>query len=94
MLTKSAPAFSNWDQDEQADINDYLNSDRLGISADLARQLERAARTFDKVPASSWDRSGIRSDGTLFTVQSFSSFVLHEVEHHLQDAEQGLHKGG
>lgn len=92
MLTESVPTFSNWDQDEQAAINDYLNSDRLAISADLARQLELAARTFDEVPVSSWDRSGVRGDGTVFTVQSFSSFVLHEVEHHLQDAEQGLRK--
>lgn len=90
MLTETAPTFSNWDQDEQAEINDYLNSDRFAISADLERHLELAARTFDEVPVSSWDRSGLRGDGKVFTVQSFSSFVLHEVEHHLQDAEQGL----
>jgi len=90
MLTETAPTFSNWDQDEQADINDYLNSDRLVTFTDLERQLELAARTFDAVPGSCWDRSGFRGDGKAFTVQSFSSFVLHEVEHHLRDAEQGL----
>lgn len=90
MLTETAPTFSNWDQDEQAVINNYLNSDRFVISIDLDSQLERAARTFDDVPASSWNRSGFRGDGKAFTVESFASFVLHEVEHHLQDAEQGL----
>lgn len=90
MLTETAPTFSNWDQDEQAVINDYLNSDRLAISTDLDRQLELAARTFDDIPVNSWGRSGIRGDGKVFTVESFASFVLHEVEHHLQDAEQGL----
>ena len=92
MLTETVPTFSNWDQDEQAEINDYLNADTLTISADLERQLELAARTFDEVPASSWERSGLRGDGKVFTVRSFSCFVLHEVEHHLQDAEQGLRK--
>lgn len=90
MLTETAPTFSNWDQDEQAVINDYLNSDRFVISTDLDRQLEFAARTFEAVPAVSWNRSGLRGDGKVFTVESFASFVLHEVEHHLQDAEQGL----
>lgn len=92
MLAETVPTFSNWDQDEQAEINDYLNADTLTISADLERQLELAARTFDEVPASSWERSGLRGDGKVFTVRSFSCFVLHEVEHHLQDAEQGLRK--
>ena len=90
MLTETAPTFSNWDQDEQAVINGYLDSDRLVISTDLDRQLELAARTFDEVPARSWDRSGFRGDGKVFTVESFACFVLHEVEHHLQDAKQGL----
>ena len=27
MLSESAPVFSNWDQDEQAVINDYLHAD-------------------------------------------------------------------
>ena len=92
MLTETAPTFSNWDQDEQADINGYLNADRLVILADLERQLELAALTFDEVPVSSWERSGLRGDGRVFTVQSFASFVLHEVEHHLLDAKQGLCK--
>ncbi|KPN18496.1 hypothetical protein AO716_11855 [Arthrobacter sp. Edens01] len=92
MLAESVPTFSNWDQDEQAEINDYLNSDRLALSADLESQLELAARVFDQVPDNSWDRAGLRGDGKEFTVQSFSSFVLHEVEHHLQDAKEGLRK--
>ena len=91
MLTESMPTFSNWDQEEQAEINDYLNSDRPALSADLERQLERVARIFDAVPASSWERAGVRSDGKVFTVQSFSSFVLHEVERHLH-ATEGLCK--
>ncbi|MHA7304266.1 DinB family protein [Arthrobacter sp. TMN-49] len=90
MLREIAPVFSNWDQDEQAVFNNYLNADRLAISTDLDRQLELAARTFEDVPVSSWNRSGFRGDGKAFTVESFASFVLHEVEHHLQDAEQGL----
>jgi hypothetical protein len=92
MLMETAPTFSNWDQDEQAVINNYLNSDRLAIATDLDRQLELAACAFDEVPASSWNRSGFRGDGKVFTVASFASFVLHEVEHHLQDAERGLRR--
>lgn len=92
MLTESAPTFANWDQDEQAEINDYLHSDRFAILADLERELELAARVFDEVPVTAWKRSGLRGDGKVFTVESFSAFVLHEVEHHLQDAAKGLRK--
>lgn len=88
MLAETDPTFSNWDQDGQAIINDYLNADKIFIAADLDRELEFAARAFDGVPASSWDRRGFRGDGKLFTVESFASFVLHEVEHHLLDANQ------
>lgn len=90
MLTETVPTFSNWDQDEQAVVNDYLHSDRRAISTDLDRQLELAALTFESVPADSWNRLGLRGDGKVFTVESFACFVLHEVEHHLQDAQQGL----
>jgi hypothetical protein len=89
MLSEDAPTFSNWDQDEQAVINNYLAADLREISADLERELELAARTFERVPASGWGRSGLRGDGAVFTVESFAHFVLHEVEHHLQDAQQG-----
>jgi hypothetical protein len=92
MLMETAPTFSNWDQDEQAVVNNYLNSDSIAIATDLGRQLELAACAFDEVPASSWNRSGFRGDGKVFTVASFAAFVLHEVEHHLQDAERGLRR--
>lgn len=90
ILAEESPTFSNWDQDEQAAINDYMNADTAVIAEDLARQLERAARAFDHVPDGSWNRAGVRGDGKEFTGETFAHFTVYEIEHHLQDAQQGL----
>ena len=36
-----------------------------------------------------WQRPGLRSDGSAFTVDSFGRYVLHDIVHHLVDVRQG-----
>lgn len=90
MLQEDTPTFSNWDQDERAVTHDYFHASPTEISSDLEHHLRLAAHTFDAVAAGDWTRPGLRGDGRAFTVSTFASFVLHEVEHHLQDARRGV----
>ncbi len=32
-----------------------------------------------------WDRTGFRSDGATFTIDTFSRYFIHDVVHHLMD---------
>jgi hypothetical protein len=85
MLESDDPAFENWDQDATALADDYASQ----APAEVAPQLDAAgravARTFEAVPAGSWGRTGRRSNGSVFTVESLALYFLHDVVHHLHD---------
>ena len=37
-----------------------------------------------------WQRTGTRSDGARFTIESFARYALHDVVHHVHDVEAGF----
>ena len=43
------------------------------------------AAAFDTVGDDQWQRTGLRSDGAHFTVDSFARYYLHDIEHHIWD---------
>ncbi len=90
MLKKDAPAFANWDQDSAAIEGDYANEDVDKVSYDLAVNAGKFADLLDKVRGDQWERTGMRSDGSAFTVASFAVYLLHDPVHHLADVEQGF----
>ncbi len=90
MLKKDAPVFANWDQDETALESDYRSEDPNKVSYDLAVNAGKFADLLDKVRGDQWERSGMRSDGSAFTVASFALYLLHDPVHHLWDVEQGF----
>lgn len=85
MLAEDDPAFDNWDQDETAIADDYASQ----AAADVAPALVAAARDFadllDAVPPESLGRTGRRSNGSFFTVETLAQYYLHDVVHHLHD---------
>ena len=48
---------------------------------------EQIAASFGRVPEDQWGRTGIRSNGSEFTVLTFSQYFLHDVVHHLHDVD-------
>ena len=85
MLTQDDPMFPNWDQDETA-INDrYDLQDPLNVRREIAISGDLLADRFDAITASEWNRTGLRSDGARFTVESFGRYLLHDPIHHLWD---------
>ncbi|UMG92680.1 DinB family protein [Nocardioides sp. TF02-7] len=96
MLGEDGPRFPNWDQDETAvaERYDLLLPDRVG--AELLEEAERVASSYDGVTGDAWERHGLRSDGSRFTVASLGRYHLHDVVHHLWDVRwvHGAERGG
>jgi hypothetical protein len=90
MLTKDRPRFENWDQDEAAREQRYHEQDPHRVSYDLAVVAGKVADLLDRVEGDQWARSGQRSDGRSFTVESLATYLYHDVVHHLHDAEAGF----
>ncbi len=89
MLKKKSPTFPDWDQDHAAIEGGYHTADPNKVSYELAAVAGRVADILDRVRGDKWDRTGTRSDGAPFTVESFARYMLHDVTHHLWDVEQG-----
>ena len=85
MLEQDAPRFANWDQDATALEEDYPSQDASVVNGELAIAASGYADVVASVPDAAWDRTGLRGDGTTFTVESFTRYLLHDVVHHLTD---------
>ncbi|MGW6916040.1 DinB family protein [Kitasatospora sp. NPDC054939] len=85
MLDLDGPLFPNWDQDETALAERYWEQDPAVVAVELASGAEELAAAFEQVSGSQWQRTGDRSDGARFTVESFSRYLIHDPVHHLYD---------
>lgn len=85
MLSEDAPTFPNWDQDATAVEQNYSGQDPETVAAELVEASRTVAAAFDAVPAAGWGRTGMRSDGSLFTVETLGRYFVHDPEHHLFD---------
>lgn len=61
----------------------------------VAEEVKAAAavlsRSFEALPAGSWQRTGTRSDGPAFTIESFARYLVHDPVHHLHDVGVDYH---
>ncbi len=85
MLSHDDPEFANWDQDDTALAGRYDLQDPLVVAAELEAGAAAAADRFDSVPEGAWQRTGRRSNGSRFTVETLGQYFLHDVVHHLHD---------
>ncbi len=85
MLDEDDPLFANWDQDETAISARYFAQDPTVVVDEVVDAAEAFASLLERVPEEGWERVGRRGDGALFTVESFSRYLLHDPAHHLND---------
>lgn len=90
MLAEDNPHFDNWDQDETAVTDRYDLQDPTTVAAEVMAAGLQFADLYDTVTGDQWDRSGVRSDGAPFTIDSFGRYFLHDPMHHVVDARRGL----
>lgn len=85
MLAQDAPTFANWDQDATAVAERYGEQVPADVADGLTAAAERVADAFAGVPEDGWGRTGLRSNGSRFTVDSIGRYFAHDVVHHLHD---------
>ena len=85
MLAEDDPVFANWDQDATALESDYGSTDPAALAPALASSARAYERALATVRDEEWSRPGRRSNGSVFTVDSFTRYVLHDLAHHLTD---------
>ncbi len=85
MLSEEGPDYPNWDQDATAIEKGYGSADPATVSAELRARGEDLAARFDAVTGNQWNRTGYRSDGAAFSVESFARYLIHDPVHHLWD---------
>jgi hypothetical protein len=90
MLTEVDPHYENWDQDATAVEERYAEQDPATVAEELAAAGDELGSLFEGVEAEGWERTGRRSDGACFTVDSIGRYYLHDIEHHLWDVRPGV----
>jgi hypothetical protein len=85
MLDQDDPEFENWDQDETAVAEVYGEQDPAEVGTALVERAAEAAAVYAGVTDDQWQRTGRRSNGSAFTVESIGRYHLHDVVHHLWD---------
>ncbi|MCB0952032.1 MAG: hypothetical protein KDB13_04770, partial [Microthrixaceae bacterium] len=55
------------------------------VAVELSEAATRLAAQFDDVDGAQWQRTGFRSDGSAFTVDSLARYLMHDPVHHLWD---------
>jgi hypothetical protein len=90
MLEQDDPLFDNWDQDATAVAEKYDEQNPAQVVSDLQDAGAVLASRFDSVPAGAWTRTGRRSDGASFSIDTFSRYLLHDPVHHAHDVNAGF----
>lgn len=85
MLTEDGPHYANWDQDETAVATRYHEADPDRVARELREAADALADRFDEVANDQWSRTGYRSDGAAFTVETFAKYFVHDPVHHVHD---------
>jgi hypothetical protein len=89
MLQEYDPKFENWNQDDTAVAERYDLQDPLVVTDALSSAAAALADLYDTVRSDQWQRPGLRSDGSAFTVESFGRYFLHDPIHHIVDVRRG-----
>lgn len=85
MLAEDDPEFENWDQDATAVAEHYSEQDPATVATELVEAGLALADAFERVPPEAASRTGRRSDGSRFTVETLGRYLLHDPVHHLWD---------
>jgi len=85
MLDEDDARFANWDQDETAVAERYGEQDPAVVAEELAAAAEVLAASFAAVTPDQHGRTGLRGDGSHFTVGTFAQYLVHDPVHHVWD---------
>jgi hypothetical protein len=87
MRDEDEPRFANWDQDRTAVDDDYAGQEPLVVADEIASAATGLSAAYESVEADEWERAGVRSNGSRFTVLTLGQYLLHDLRHHLWDVD-------
>jgi hypothetical protein len=85
MLTEDNPTFANWNPNVTAEAERYDLQDPSAVASELSDAAQAIAGRFQSLSADDLGRTGARSDGAGFTVETFARYEIHDPLHHLWD---------
>lgn len=85
ILAEDGVRFENWDQDAAALTGRYREQSPDAVVAAIATAADAVAVTLARAGPSDWQHSGLRSNGSVFTLASLAQYFLHDLVHHLHD---------
>ena len=85
MLDEDGARFPNWDQDVTAVESRYAEQSPSVVADEIPVAADRLSDAYAGLSGSEWERRGLRSNGSEFTVLSLGRYVLHDLAHHLWD---------
>ncbi len=85
MLGEDDPHFPNWDQDVAAVEHGYAGQHPGVVATELVEAAGAIAGRYAAVRDDQWQRCGVRSNGSEFTIDSISRYHAHDVVHHAHD---------
>lgn len=85
MLTQDDPEFADSDGDAQAVTQRTWAAEPPVVAAEMLTVTDATVAVLNGIRDDQWQRTGHRSDGVQFTVDSLCQYIVHDVEHHLWD---------
>jgi SAM-dependent methyltransferase len=88
MLQQDEPHFANWDQDATAVEDRYDLQDPAVVGPQVVEAAQTVAAVYDDLAGSdeqTRSRTGVRSDGAVFTIDTLGRYHLHDLVHHAHD---------
>ncbi|KGN37144.1 methyltransferase type 12 [Knoellia subterranea KCTC 19937] len=85
MLDEDGARFANWDQDVTAVESAYAAQPPVVVASEIPVAAARLSAAYAGVSGSQWERRGVRSNGSEFTVLTLGRYGLHDLRHHVWD---------
>lgn len=85
MLSEDDPMFANWNPNETQEAERYDLQDPNVVAGEIVEAATAIAERFAELSPEQLTRTGRRSDGASFTVESFARYEIHDPVHHLWD---------
>lgn len=83
--SSDSPHFPNWDQDATALAERYWEQQPDQVASELATAAQASAAAWSNLDPEAWQRRGLRSNGSEFTLASLGRYFLHDLVHHVHD---------
>ena len=91
MLEQDEPRFANWDQDATAVEDRYDLQDPAVVGPQVVEAAATVAAIYEDLAHAdeqTRSRTGVRSDGAVFTVDTLGRYHLHDLVHHAHDVRR------